>query len=174
VGGGSYRQLNGGFAIAAPGSKVARIAATREALVVRGLRGDEPWLENPAWVARQGIRSVVGLPLVAGDEVGGVMVLFDRPLTSDRTIEDLRVAIDVVAVRCRQFQESAAPSPGVDPTASPEPILTRPELRDLEKRSIAAALQRTGGRIFGADGAAALLAMKPTTLASRLKALRIK
>ena len=153
---------------------MARIAATREALVVRGLRGDEPWLENPAWVARQGIRSFAGLPLVASDEVVGVMVLFDRQLTPETAIEDLRVAIDVVAVCCRQLPESATPWREADHPASPAAILTRLQLRDLEKRSIAAALDRPRGKIFGADGAAALLGMKPTTLASRLKALGIR
>ncbi len=51
------------------------------------------------------------------------------------------------------------------------PILTRQELKERERESIADALARTGGKVFGPDGAAALLAMKPTTLASRIKAL---
>ena len=54
------------------------------------------------------------------------------------------------------------------------PIITRQELKDRERKSIADALARTGGRIFGPDGAAALLAMKPTTLASRIKALGLQ
>ncbi len=56
----------------------------------------------------------------------------------------------------------------------PEPLLLRREdLRRQERDSIAVALQRTGGKIFGPDGAAELLGMKPTTLASRIKALGI-
>ena len=39
---------------------------------------------------------------------------------------------------------------------------------------ISAALQHSGGKVFGAGGAAELLGMKPTTLASRIKALGIK
>ena len=35
------------------------------------------------------------------------------------------------------------------------------------------ALQRTDGRIYGAGGAAELLGINPTTLASRLRALKI-
>lgn len=54
------------------------------------------------------------------------------------------------------------------------PLLTRAELKRQERDSIVAALKQTGGRIFGADGAAELLGMKPTTLASRIKALRIR
>lgn len=52
-------------------------------------------------------------------------------------------------------------------------ILTREELRRYERDSIAAALKQSGGKIFGPDGAAELLNMKPTTLASRIKALKL-
>jgi transcriptional regulator with GAF, ATPase, and Fis domain len=54
------------------------------------------------------------------------------------------------------------------------PLLTRAELKRQERDSIVAALQQTGGRIFGVDGAAELLGMRPTTLASRIKALGIR
>jgi len=50
-------------------------------------------------------------------------------------------------------------------------VLTRDELKRRERESIAAGLKQTGGKIFGAGGAAELLGMKPTTLASRIKAL---
>jgi transcriptional regulator with GAF, ATPase, and Fis domain len=53
-------------------------------------------------------------------------------------------------------------------------LLTRDELKRQERESIVAALAQAGGRIFGAGGAAELLGMKPTTLASRIKALRIE
>lgn len=56
------------------------------------------------------------------------------------------------------------------PTSGP---LTRAELKRQERDSIVAALKQTHGKIFGVDGAAELLGMKPTTLASRLKALGI-
>ncbi|MBI5131254.1 MAG: sigma 54-interacting transcriptional regulator [Rhodopseudomonas palustris] len=58
----------------------------------------------------------------------------------------------------------------------PEPrpaVLTAAELRNLERQNIAAALRACGGKIFGNDGAAAMLEMTPTTLASRIKALGI-
>jgi transcriptional regulator with GAF, ATPase, and Fis domain len=53
-------------------------------------------------------------------------------------------------------------------------ILTATELRDLEAHNIRVALTRTSGKIYGPQGAAALLNMKPTTLTSRIKALGIK
>lgn len=52
-------------------------------------------------------------------------------------------------------------------------ILTNPELRVFEASNIRRALERTGGKIYGANGAAELLKMKPTTLASRIKSLGI-
>jgi len=44
-------------------------------------------------------------------------------------------------------------------------------LEEAEKRHIAAALARSGGKIYGKDGAAAALALKPSTLQSRMKRL---
>jgi PAS domain S-box-containing protein len=55
-----------------------------------------------------------------------------------------------------------------------EPVLrTRDELKRQERDAIAAALKQTAGKIFGQGGAAELLGMKPTTLISRIKALRL-
>ena len=51
------------------------------------------------------------------------------------------------------------------------PLVTRSELKQRERESITAALTQTGGKVSGPDGAAALLGMKPTTLASRMKAI---
>ncbi|MSU59893.1 MAG: AAA family ATPase [Pedosphaera sp.] len=52
-------------------------------------------------------------------------------------------------------------------------LLTRDAHKRLERESIVTALKQSGGKVFGADGAAELLGMKPTTLASRIKALKI-
>jgi transcriptional regulator with GAF, ATPase, and Fis domain len=53
-------------------------------------------------------------------------------------------------------------------------ILSREELKTREVENIMAALERANGRVFGAGGAAEMLGMKPTTLASKLKSLRIE
>lgn len=58
-------------------------------------------------------------------------------------------------------------------TAPPAVLLTRKEMKAQESDSIAAALKQTGGKIFGPGGAAELLGMKPTTLASRITALKL-
>jgi transcriptional regulator with GAF, ATPase, and Fis domain len=46
-------------------------------------------------------------------------------------------------------------------------------LKGQERDAIAAALMQTAGKIFGSGGAAELLRMKPTTLISRIKALKL-
>jgi transcriptional regulator with GAF, ATPase, and Fis domain len=53
-------------------------------------------------------------------------------------------------------------------------ILTDDEMRALERENVARAVEACGGRIYGTDGAAARLRMKPTTLVSRMKALGIQ
>jgi transcriptional regulator with GAF, ATPase, and Fis domain len=50
-------------------------------------------------------------------------------------------------------------------------VLTDAEVRRLEADNIRAALRRASGKVSGPGGAAELLGMKPTTLASRIKAL---
>ena len=52
-------------------------------------------------------------------------------------------------------------------------IFTESELRELEADNIRAALTASRGKIYGNDGAAMKLGMKPTTLSSRIKALGI-
>ena len=56
-------------------------------------------------------------------------------------------------------------------TAAPTRILTESDQRAIEINNIRNALSQTRGKIYGTDGAAALLQIKPTTLNSRIKAL---
>ena len=57
--------------------------------------------------------------------------------------------------------------------ASPPVLLTHKDMKRQERDCIAAALKQSGGKIFGQGGAAELLDMKPTTLASRIVALKL-
>jgi transcriptional regulator with GAF, ATPase, and Fis domain len=198
AGGGSYSRLDGASSRLQLGvGKIGQIAASRTPLIVRGLRGDEEWLQNPSWIARQGVRTFVGLPLVANSSLVGVVALFDRVLLSDAALDEFRFLADFAAVRLLDIQrrheiaddgtdKNALTSPIArareetrdatrsTPGSTPTTIVTRAELRAFEKRSIEAALARCRGKVFGADGAAQLLGMKPTTLASRIKALGIR
>jgi transcriptional regulator with GAF, ATPase, and Fis domain len=59
------------------------------------------------------------------------------------------------------------------PLAPAERVLIDAELRQLEADNIRLALRQAKGKVSGAGGAAELLAIKPTTLASRMKALGV-
>ena len=73
--------------------------------------------------------------------------------------------------------------PDVDPTISAQTaaqspnsapaFITQAEWDKRERENLIAALQATHYKIYGAGGAANLLGVKPTTLASRIKALQI-
>jgi transcriptional regulator with GAF, ATPase, and Fis domain len=63
------------------------------------------------------------------------------------------------------------PEAGSRPAA---PILTKAEITALQRQNMLAALIRSGWKIYGKDGAAQLLAIKPTTLIERMRRLGIK
>ncbi len=66
---------------------------------------------------------------------------------------------------------STAAGTAGEPSAA---LLTAAQLRVLEAANIRQALRDAKGRIYGTGGAAALLGLKPTTLASRMKRFGIK
>jgi len=63
--------------------------------------------------------------------------------------------------------------PGAPAAAGPRPVLRDLDMRRHERDNLRRALETCGGKIYGSDGAAALLGVKPTTLASRLKRLHL-
>ena len=48
-------------------------------------------------------------------------------------------------------------------------LLTESQMRDFERENTRSALRRCHGKLYGKDGAAHLLGVSPTTLASRIK-----
>jgi len=64
-----------------------------------------------------------------------------------------------------KVREESAAAPGV--------IWTDAQMRQLEADNIRAALKAASGKVSGPGGAAQLIGLKPTTLASRIKALGI-
>jgi formate hydrogenlyase transcriptional activator len=66
------------------------------------------------------------------------------------------------------YQNTQQPKPTADAA-----LLTRDELKRQERETIINALKQTDGRVSGPGGAAKLLAMKPSTLASRISSLGI-
>jgi len=90
--------------------KIGRVASTGDPLLVVGLRGDEAWIADRAWIEREGIRSFAAQPLIYAGEVLGVLAVFDRNLLADADVESLRVFADHAAVSVanrRAFDEIA-------------------------------------------------------------------
>jgi transcriptional regulator with GAF, ATPase, and Fis domain len=54
-----------------------------------------------------------------------------------------------------------------------ERVLTAEELKQIERDNILRALEQTEYKVYGPGGSAELLKIKPTTLLSKMKALRI-
>jgi PAS domain S-box-containing protein len=75
----------------------------------------------------------------------------------------------------RALPEAAAPAlEDRAPEATTDRIYTSAEIEELERQNFLRALERCEGRVSGGQGAAQLIGMKPSTLASRLKALGVK
>src|SRR5271156_155716 len=53
-------------------------------------------------------------------------------------------------------------------------VLPKREMERRERENIVKALESAHGKIYGTDGAAAILGMKPTTLASRMKKMKVR
>ena len=84
---------------------------------------------------------------------------------------DGRLALDAVLARAH-----AAPAPAPSPAAS-EPrvaIETERERKQRERSAVEAALAACDGKVYGPGGAAELLGLPPTTLASRIRALDLR
>ena len=75
-------------------------------------------------------------------------------------------------MNCCIFSPSLTPGAASMPLAASE-VETEADRKRRERRNIESALAAAHGKIYGADGAAQLLGMKPTTLASRIKVLGI-
>ena len=87
---------------------------------------------------------------------------FDLPVESSAALPEVPAA-------------AGAPGPdGSAPAAQCQEVLTYAELADLEKQNMLATLAATNWKVAGPDGAAERLGVKPTTLASRMKAMGLR
>ena len=96
-----------------------------------------------------------------------------------RELENVIERAAILAVRGRlrfdlpetEHGGRADAAPPAQPAARPP---TEADRRARDRAEIAAALALTGGKVFGPGGAAELLGLRPTTLASRIKAMGLK
>jgi formate hydrogenlyase transcriptional activator len=99
-------------------------------------------------------------------------------------VRELENIIERAAILARNgrvridLPEPGSGAKGIMPSKAPgeirRPVLTDEERRDRDRANIIAALEVCGGKVFGRGGAAELLDVKPTTLASRIKTLGIQ
>src|SRR5262245_3159519 len=76
-------------------------------------------------------------------------------------------------VRLRLDEAWPASSEPIPTIGDDDVVLTDRQCRERERVNVLKALERCSGRIYGRGGAAELLGLQPTTLASRLRALKI-
>ncbi|HLJ67493.1 MAG TPA: ATP-binding protein [Chloroflexota bacterium] len=74
--------------------KVAEIARTRTPIFKNGLR-DDPQFDQE-WIAREGIDSVAGVPLLIAGELRGVLIYFARHQLHEEVVEVLRSFTSIV------------------------------------------------------------------------------
>jgi DNA-binding NtrC family response regulator len=93
-------------------------------------------------------------------------------------IRELENVIERAVILARdgelRFDAPAAPSLRPRATTAALPQLSRQAMETHQRETIATALERTGGRVSGAGGAAELLGMKPSTLFSRMSVLGLR
>ena len=95
-----------------------------------------------------------------------------------RELENL-IERAVILARDGQLRFDAPPpgAPSARPTstfAAPPALLSRAALAERQRETIVAALERTGGRVSGAGGAAEMLGVKVSTLFSRMTVLGLR
>lgn len=124
-----------------------------------------------------GERFETGPLRLAGDQV---RLLEKRPWPGN--VRELQNAVERAVILNRNgvvgFEEPGPGGPlpapadlsGSDPVPAGE-VLTETDFREMMKTNLARALEKCDGRIYGPRGAAALMGLKPTTFASRLKKL---
>jgi len=186
--GGSFRRIPLGV------GKVGRVGGSGTAMLLHDMSERSDWIASPDWAAREGIRAFAAQPLVSGEDVLGVLAVFRRARIDASAFQWLRVLADHVTaalVRARAFERAERRQAATEReiatlraeirrrqvrsagTTSEVPVLSIGEWRQHERANLEAALRRSGGRIYGRGGAAEILGVPPTTLASRLKALGV-
>ncbi len=73
-----------------------------------------------------------------------------------------------------ESQSQTPPIPVLQAVEESRVLMTESERLERDRRMILKALEQAGGKVFGEGGAAELLGLKPTTLASRMKRLGIE
>lgn len=163
--------------------RVGRVVSERQPYVERGDLASRG-IAEPAWLAVHGVRSFAAVPLGEGGR--GVLAVFSRRFLTDQEVHLLAFAARAVVrsgpgappASPRGARPARADAPVVPPPPAPAPeLITAPDRRtlaEIEREAIERALVQTRGRISGPRGAATMLGLKPSTLASRMQKLGVR
>jgi transcriptional regulator with GAF, ATPase, and Fis domain len=155
-------QIRADAAVASAGERGRALVATAQGLSCEASR---------ELMRAGGHVSVIALPLRVKDRPIGTLAFLSADPRAFAAV-DLNVLLAgaaVVAVAIEHARDRAALG-----TKSRTPRVDLRPLADIERDAIARVLAHTGGRVSGSRGAAAILRMKPTTLASRMKKLGVR
>jgi len=185
---GLTRRIDGPFRRFPIGARrVGRVATERVAYVERGEQGLRA-LAEPGWLALHDVRSFAAVPL--GESGHGVLAVFSRRLLSDGDVRllalaaraGLRPGVGLSPVASRMPRErttrtrrTTVPVPELVAGPARSQAIGEPRtLAEIQREAIEATLVRTGGKISGPRGAAAVLGLKPSTLVSRMQKLGVR
>ena len=168
---------------------VRLVAATNRELVGDGFRSDllarlSDWvLRLPPLRDRTGDAVVLldhflreaGRPMELDAQAREAVALYDWP----GNVRELQHVIERAVILSRGGPlriDVKEPNNGPPWSTSPSEadVLTDAQVRRFERENLQRAIEASGGKIHGPDGAAELLGVKPTTLTSRLRAMGIK
>ena len=129
-----------------------------------------------SFVEKFSVRDGMSLvPLSAGD----IERLKSYPWPGNiRELQNVMERAVITSIDGRVNLERALPEPGdraatPGTAAAPDTVLSDNDLKELEKNNILRALKKTGWKVSGKDGAAAMLGVPPSTLNSKIKAFGI-
>jgi|SRR5215831_5303592 len=168
-------RLDGGYRRFPLGARrVGEVPRTLEPFVTADA-AEAAALADPTWLALHRIASFGAWPIHDGSETIGVLAVFSlRSLGTGESAAFAALA-RLAGEACARGRAAAAGD--TEPDGPPAITATEPPLRsmaDLQREAILGVLRRTGGKVSGAGGAAAILGMKSTTLESRIRKLGLR
>lgn len=95
----SWSGINGAFARIPFGfGKIGHIAETRQPVEEKKIDEHSQWIAKPEWIRREGIRGLIGQPLLHQDRLLGVLAVFTRDSPTDNDLAWLRAFADHAAI----------------------------------------------------------------------------